>query len=347
MTDADRAALGVPSLEEWKNRADSRNTGRWLPTIRPGRTSSRVGLVSASGGTTPSEGIVVMRILILILIANFVAAPALAADVLSLWDFSNPALSEERFRFAHRTASGDEALILQTQIARTYVFRKDFRQARQILRSIGPNVQSAGAEAQVRYWLELGRTYASHQHPPETRTRESKSNARMAFEKALSISREARLDGLAIDAIHMFAFVDTDPAAQVKWGRQALSLVEASSQSEAKQWEASVRSNLGEALFDLGRYEEALGHFRRAVVLRDQGSNPRAIRDANWHVARVLRMQKRFDQALAIQLRLERDSEAMGDPKHYVFEELALLYRANGCQERAEHYLIRAKELAD
>ena len=98
----------------------------------------------------------------------------------------------------------------------------------------------------------------------------------MAVEKALSISREAQLDGLAIDAIHMFAFVDTDPADQVKWGQQALSLVEASNQPEAKQWEASVRSNLGEALYDLGRYQEALGHFRRAVILREQGTNPKS-----------------------------------------------------------------------
>lgn len=288
-----------------------------------------------------------IRKLTLILSASFVAAPALAVDILSLWDFRNPALSEERFRSALRTASGDEALILQTQIARTYVFRKEFRRAREILRSIEPQARSAGAEAQVRYWLELGRTYASHQHPPESQTLESKRNARRAIEKALSISREAQLDGLAIDAIHMFAFVDTDPADQVKWGQQALSLVETSSQAEAKRWEASVRSNLGEALYDLGRYEEALEHFRRAVILRERGTNPRATRDANWHVARVLRMQKHFDQALVIQLRLERESEAMGDPRHYIFEELALLYQAKGCQERAKHYLARAKELAD
>ncbi|MFD0739549.1 tetratricopeptide repeat protein [Lysobacter koreensis] len=288
-----------------------------------------------------------IRKLILILMASFVAAPVLAVDILSLWDFSNPALSEQRFRSALGTANGDEVLILQTQIARTYVFRKDFQKSRQILRSIEPQIRSAGAEAQVRYWLELGRTYASHQHPPESQTPESKSNARMAVEKALTISREARLDGLAIDAIHMLAFVDTDPADQVKWGQQALSLVEASNQPEAKQWEASVRSNLGEALYDLGRYEEALGHFRRAVILREQGANPRATRDANWHVARALRMQKHFDQAFAIQLRLERESEAMSDPRHYIFEELALLYQANGCQERARHYLARAKELAD
>jgi tetratricopeptide (TPR) repeat protein len=288
-----------------------------------------------------------IRKLALLLISSLVTAPALADDILSLWDFSNPALSEERFRSSMKTASGDEALILHTQIARTYVLRKEFAKAREILHSIEPQLQSAGAEAQVRYWLELGRTYASHQHPPDSQSHESKHSARMAFERGLDIARGAQLDGLAIDAIHMFVFVDTDPVDQVKWGKNALSLVEASKQPEAKRWEASVRSNLGEALYDLGRYEEALGHFSRALMLREQGTNPRATLDARWHVARVLRMQKHYDQALAIQLRLERESEAMGDPRKYIFEELALLYEANASHERARHYLDRAKALSD
>jgi tetratricopeptide (TPR) repeat protein len=289
----------------------------------------------------------VLRKLIALLISSLVAAPALADDILSQVDFSNPALSEERLRSAMKTTSGDEALILHTQIARTYVFRKEFAKAREILHSIEPQLRSAGAEAQVRYWLELGRTYASHQHPLDSQTHESKHNARMAFERALDIARGAQLDGLAIDAIHMFVFVDTDPLDQVKWGQEALSLVQASNQPEARRWEASVRSNLGEALYDLGRYEEALGHFNRALMLREQGTNPGATLNARWHVARVLRMQKHYDQALAIQLRLERESEAMGDPRKYIFEELALLYQAKGCHERARHYLDRGKRLAD
>ncbi len=199
----------------------------------------------------------------------------------------------------------------------------------------------------MRYWLELGRTYASHQHPLDSKTYESKHSARMAFETALDIARGAQLDGLAIDAMHMFVFVDTDPVDQVKWGREALSLIEASNQPEAKRWEASVRSNLGEALYDLGRYEEALAQFRRALVLREQGANPRATLDARWHVARALRMQKHYDQALVLQLRLERESEAMRDPRSYIFEELAILYQVMGCHERAKHYLARAKGLPD
>ena len=83
--------------------------------------------------------------LVPLLISTLVAARALADDVLSHWDFSNPALSEERFRSALKTASGDEALILNTQIARTYVFRKEFAKAREVLRWVEPQLQSAGA----------------------------------------------------------------------------------------------------------------------------------------------------------------------------------------------------------
>jgi len=284
-----------------------------------------------------------IRTLLFTLATCLIAAQAMAADIMALWDYKNPALSEQRFRDALATARGDEALILHTQIARTYVFRKDFQKARDILQPVELQLQSAGAEVQVRYWLELGRTYASHQHSEQSQTPEAKDSARLAFDKALATAQQARLDGLAIDAMHMFVFVDTAAEDQLKRGKQALALVEASQQPEAKRWEASVRSNLGEALYELGRYDEALFQFKQTALLREQASNPTAARDAHWHVARVLRMQKHYEQALAIQLGLERDSEAMGDPKHYIFEELALLYRALGSEERAKHYTALAK----
>ena len=127
---------------------------------------------------------------------------------------------------------------------------------------------------------------------------------------------------------------------------EALALIEASDKPEAKQWEASVRSNLGEALYDIGRYDEALLQFRRSLTLRENKGDPSAIRDAQWHVARVLRVQKRTDEALVMQLRLERESRAAGNPKHYIFEELALLYQSMGDKELAKYYAIRAKALA-
>jgi tetratricopeptide (TPR) repeat protein len=287
-----------------------------------------------------------VRTLAVFLIGYLAGAPAMAIDLAALWDFSNPELSEQRFRSALETAAGDDALILQTQIARTYMLRNDFREARNLLQSIGPQGESAGPEVKVRYWLELGRTYASHRHFAESQTPESRQLARAAFTNALDIAREAKLDGLAIDAIHMFALVDTAPQDQLKRGLEALALVEASDQREAKQWEASIRSNTGEALYDLGRYDEALVHFRKCLAIREQRADPRATRDANWHIARVLRVQNRVDEALAIQLRLERESEAAHDPRDYIFEELEVLYRSKGCDACARYYAKRAKSLA-
>jgi len=78
-------------------------------------------------------------------------------DISKLWDYSKPEVSEARFRSALQTASADEALILQTQIARTYGIRGDFSQAMQILASIEPQLQTASPEARTRYHLLVRR----------------------------------------------------------------------------------------------------------------------------------------------------------------------------------------------
>src|SRR5262245_60426439 len=103
------------------------------------------------------------------------ATAAMPLNLRQLWDFSNPAASEERMRAALATAQGDEALILQTQIARTWGLRRDFVKAREILAEVQPKIAMAGAEAQVRYWLELGRTWASATHKPEQLTPDAKT----------------------------------------------------------------------------------------------------------------------------------------------------------------------------
>ena len=60
----------------------------------------------------------------------------MAIDFAPLWNFNKPEVSEQRFRVALETATGDDALVLQTQIARTYGLRKDFSKAQEILKSI-------------------------------------------------------------------------------------------------------------------------------------------------------------------------------------------------------------------
>lgn len=273
------------------------------------------------------------------------AVPAAALDLAPLWDFSQPDVSEARFRGALATATGDDALILQTQIARTYGLRGNFAQARSILEGIEPRVANAGSEVRVRYALEWGRTFASTKHSPESQPAEARELARAAYLQAFALAEAARLDDLAIDALHMLAFVDTAPADQLKWGSEALALALASSQPAARKWEASLRNNVGYALHELGRYGEALAEFQRALVLREAGTDAEATRVAHWMVAWTLRSLNRIDEALALQLRLEQACEAAGAPDEYVFEELEHLYRLKGDASLARYYADKKKAL--
>ena len=263
---------------------------------------------------------------------------AMAIDLTPLWDFSKPELSEQRFRAALEAAKGDDALILHTQIARTHGLRKDFAKARAVLTAIDPQIKTAGHEARARYALELGRTYASATHTREMLTDAAKVKARMAFTEALAVAKSGALDALAIDAIHMFAFIDKAPADQLKWAQEALIVSIASNQPTARRWEGSIRNNLGMALHGLGRFDEALVQFKQALAIREQGDDLGRIRVAQWMVAWTLRAMNRIEESLAIQLRLEKECAAVNEPDPYVFEELEILYRAKGDAARASHY---------
>src|SRR5438876_12353558 len=90
--------------------------------------------------------------------AVFAWNSAMALDILKLWDHSKPDVSEQRFRAALATASPDEVLILQTQIASSHGIRPHFFRAQQILPSPAPQSPNASAAARTRYSLELART---------------------------------------------------------------------------------------------------------------------------------------------------------------------------------------------
>ncbi len=262
-------------------------------------------------------------------------------NVGALWDFSNPGASEQRFREALAAAKGDDAIVLQTQIARTYGLRRDLAGARELLRSLEPQLAGAGAgaEARARHALEWGRVHISAVTRPEERTPENLAAARTAYLRALAIAKDGGLDELAIDAVHMMAFVDTAPADQLKWNQQALEMVLASTQPGGKAWEASIRNNLGQSLHALGRYPESLAQFERVLALREAaGSRPRSVYVARWLVARALRLSGRLDEALALQTQLEGQMHIVGDPDPYVLEELELIHRARGDAAKADAY---------
>jgi tetratricopeptide (TPR) repeat protein len=114
--------------------------------------------------------------------------------------------------------------------------------------------------------------------------------------------------------------------------------MEASSNPEAKKWEASLRNNLGYGLHGLGRYEEALEQFRLALEAREKQGEITNIRVAHWMIAWTFRAMKRYEQALEIQLRLERENDAGGTPDVYVYEELVELFEAINNPSEAARY---------
>jgi len=267
----------------------------------------------------------------------------MAIDVSALWTYSDPALSEQRFQQALAGASADDAFVLRTQIARTWGLRGDFERARTILAPLEAELAQRSSEAKVRYALELGRTHVSPVHPPETRTHEQRERARILYMQAFETAKAAQLDFLAIDALHMMVMVDDDPADQLAWNIKALAYLEQSTQAEARKWEGSLRNNVGHANRLLGNHDEALRQFRLSLAAHEREGRPANVRIAHWMIARTLRDLKRFDEAIAIQLRLEREWAAAGEEDAYVYEELEQLYRATGAAAEADRYAERLR----
>lgn len=272
-----------------------------------------------------------------------VSASAAPLDLNALWDFNQPAVSAQRFRERLATASGDDALILQTQIARTEGLQRRFEAARALLRPLQPLLAQAGAEAVVRWHLEWGRSLASAVHDTAKLPPADIDAARSAFRTAAERARAAGLDGLAVDALHMLPFTTTDAAQGMQWTQDALDLALASTKPAARAWEASLLNNLGWSLSSLGRLDDALVKFQQSAAARERTGPPERARIAHWRVAHTLRSLKRHDEALAIQLRLERENAAAGTPDRYVFEELAQLYRALGDADRAAAYELKSR----
>jgi tetratricopeptide (TPR) repeat protein len=254
---------------------------------------------------------------------------AMALDVQSLWNFDQPARSEARFREALAQARGDDALVLRTQIARTFSLRGRFDEAHHELDAVEALLPTAGPEPKVRGLLERGRTLRSAKQPEQ---------ARPLFARAFDQAEAAGLAGLAADALHMLALVEPGLQGRIDGHRKLIDYARRSADPQARYWEAPGLNNLGVALNDAGRHDEALAVFREALAVRERLGDAGAVRVARWMVAHTLRLLGHAEDALAMQLDLERQCHAAGGADPYVFDELALLYRARGDAARAAHY---------
>jgi len=263
-----------------------------------------------------------------------VSTPSVASvDIEAMWNFGDPAASERRFDDALRQAHGEDALILHTQIARTYSLRGRFSDAHGELDRVEHEAGVPSAEVGVRLLLERGRTW---------RSSDDAARAEPMFRAAWERARAAGLDFLAADAAHMVALVVSDPVEQISWNQKAIDFATNSVQAKAKRWLASLHNNLAWTLHGLGRYEEALEHFQIALSERERRGEAGETRVAQWAVARCLRSMARYDEALAIQLRLQSESETAGDPDGYIYEEIGELKLVQGDPAAARPYFAKA-----
>ena len=108
---------------------------------------------------------------------------------------------------------------------------------------------------------------------------------------------------------------------------------------------ATLRNNLGWALFERGRLAEALEQFQLAAAERRAGGDAKRTRLADWAVARALRAVGSVTEALAIQRRLLAEWRPDGVRPPYVNEEIGECLLALGRGSEARAYFAEAYAL--
>lgn len=228
-----------------------------------------------------------------------------------LWDFDDPAASERRFREHAASSDEPEATYAQTQVARALGLQERYDEGHAVLDGLEP----ADSEARVRVALERGRLL---------RSSGDEAGALPRFEEAATAARAVGLEELEVDALHMVALV-VAPADRLAAHEVALARARSAADPAARDWDASLLTNLGMTHADAGDHAAALVAFEDALEARRRiGDVPRT-RVARWMVAWSLRHLGRVEEARAMQLALKAELDAAGEHDPYVDEELGLL----------------------
>jgi tetratricopeptide (TPR) repeat protein len=243
-------------------------------------------------------------------------------DIDTLWDFSNPAVSEARFReHIPRVKSASEKIVLLTQIARAQGLQDRFADAHVTLSEAEALLKSEQSIARVRYLLERGRVFNSAK---ET------GKAAISFQKAMALANGLGEDFYAIDAAHMLGVCLPQPES-TQWNERALEMAEQTEDPRARGWQGPILNNMGWTSFDAGDYPKALDYLQRALNVREERKEKPQILVAKWAVARTLRALGRVREALVIQEALLLEHEKAGTNDHHVLEEVA------ECRRLLEH----------
>ena len=259
-----------------------------------------------------------------------------------LWDYNNPAETEQRFlALLPQAEAGDDLSLhiqLLTQLGRTQGLQDKFDEAHVTLAKAQALLTLNLHIPLVRYLLERGRVYNSSGN---------KALARPLFLEAWQIAQaHADAEYYAVDAAHMMGIVEPVDE-QLSWHLKALALAKKSSNAFVRKWLGPLYNNIGWTYHDLGEYEQALTIFEQSWAWRQQESqnDPRTIRIAKWCVARTLRSLGRVTEALSMQEELLDAWEQAGEQGAYVYEEMAECLWLLGRLNEARPYFGLAYDL--
>lgn len=248
------------------------------------------------------------------------------------WNYSDPAATELVFKEAWNNRNREDAdyeLQLTTQIARTYSLQRKFDEAHQLLNTINRADLKQYPIAEIRYYLERGRTFNSSG---------KKQEAMDAFHSAASIALQHNADFYYVDALHMLGIADSTDAS-LQWNVKAIEIAEASKDERAKNWLGSLYNNTGWTWFDLKEYEKAKALFTKCFIWNKNKNRVEASRIAQYSIAKCLRMQEKNDEAMTILHQLEQEKD-----DGYVFEELAENYLAIKKETQAASYFKKTHQ---
>jgi len=260
-------------------------------------------------------------------------------DFDTLWNYGKPDETEQKFRELLGPKGADMEpgyhLELQTQIARTLGLQQKYAEAHQLLDDVESRMTQDQSVVKIRYLLERGRVYNSSG---------TKDLALPLFKGAWELGLQEKADFYAVDAAHMVAIAAPQDE-KLAWNEKAMELAERSPDSRAQGWLGSLYNNIGWTYHDQQDYDKAMEVFLKALAWRESKGQEVETRIARWCVARTHRSLGNIDEALAMQLALEREILDSGAEKDgYVYEEIGECLRLQGDEAAARPYFKQAYE---
>ncbi len=257
-------------------------------------------------------------------------------DIDSLWNYADNAGSEARFRatLPAAEAAGDNAYLAElfTQLARAVGRQNRFEEAFAILDRAATLFLPGMWRPRARFMLEYGRLLNSSGDP---------TRALPYFENAFEMASFAKLDRLTVDAVHMIAIAQSDNESKVHWNQRGITLAV---ELDQPRWLYALYNNLGEAYAANDDFENALATFRKLVALDvEKGKEPNVF--AQKDVAKMLRLLRRYKDAMAILIPMEAALRMSNSSNGYVHEEIAECLLAMGDDKGAREHFARAYDL--